>query len=177
MKTFGCPRAGLGPPVQATILVSTIIGGTSAIRSMAHLVLVCFTLPSRSINLRFLVSSSDHVWPVWVTSSAKIFKIQKHFIRNLLKMCITFCLVKLAFVKFLCIPSLNEMMQPSMILNTLIPNNISKLRSSEVTSDTIWQIWMPWLMLKLNQNVEMKQNFLLFWTFSRFKANWVWYQI
>ena len=58
-------------------------------------------------------------------------------------MCITFCLVKLAFVKFLCIPSLNEMMQSSMILNTLIPSNISKLRSSEVTSDTIWQIWMP----------------------------------
>ena len=120
MKTFGCPRAGLGPPAQATIRVSTIIMGTSAIRSIAHFLLVCFVLPSRSINLRFLVSSSDHVWPVWVTSSAKIFKIQKYFIINLLKICATFCLVKLAFVKFLCIctfvewndATLNDFEQP-----------------------------------------------------------------
>ena len=54
---------------------------------------------------------------------------------------IGFC--KISLHKYL--PSLNEMMQPSMISNSLIQNNISKLRSSEVTSDTIWQIWKPWL--------------------------------
>ena len=66
MKTLGWPKAGLSPPSQPTILVLDLMTGCSAIKSMAHRGLVCFSL---TMNRADLTSSLSHCCPVWVTWS------------------------------------------------------------------------------------------------------------
>ena len=51
--------------ISLTIRLLTTIGGTSLIRSMAHLSLTCFSSPVTE-NLTFLGSLSSHCCPVWV---------------------------------------------------------------------------------------------------------------
>ena len=81
MKTLGWPKAGLSPPSQPTILVLDLMTGCSAIKSMAHRGLVCFSL---TMNRADLTSSLSHCCPVWVTWSVdpKAWKLHDFLVFN-----------------------------------------------------------------------------------------------